>query len=131
MRLQQRNVKPVKWKTFLGKKAIMDAEGYETGEYELEYGELQEAKMSVSAYSGSRSGLTASMGGDKVESFGISESYDRILLCEDLTIDINAESKVYITERTGEKEYIVKKIAESLNVLAIAVRRAMKDEESN
>lgn len=101
---------------YLGKTRNTDSQGYYTGESSINYDTPVECKANISAARGEAS----------TEPFGNDVDYDRtIVTCEDLPID--EQSILWIGISTDNPHnYIVKKVAKSLNVLSIAVKKVEK-----
>lgn len=110
MRCLERNKTPIKYALYLGKVDVVDSSGNKTGEKTLSYGDAVSMKACVSE------------GGQaQVEQFGTDLQYDRVLVMETCPFDENAI--LWIDDLTGEHDYVVSKIAKSLNSVLVAVRR--------
>ena len=125
MKLQKRNLKSVWYCLYSGKEAITDADNYETGEYRVAYEEPVEIKCNVSP----------AMGQSQVEMFGNLESYDKVIVTDDINCPID-ESTVLFIDKVPQKEngayifdydYVVRRVAKSLNSIAIAVSKVKVD----
>ena len=122
MRTMVRNKIPIFYANYRDKLPIQDEYGNMTGEYKVSYDTPTEIKANVSAVSGE---VTTRLFGDDV-------SYDRIIVLDDPKFPI-AESSILwidnlpvIAEDGSTKtpnDYIVKRVAPSLNSLSIAVSR--------
>lgn len=119
MRLLSRDKVQVSYALFSSKSPITDSEGRKTGEYSIEYSEPVGLMASVSPESGS----------SRPDLFGTDISYSRVLLTDaSCPIDENAIVFVDVTPcRSGgqwNNDYVVSKVATSLNFRAIALRRS-------
>ena len=100
------------------KEEITDEYGNKTGEYEVVYGSPVKCKGNISAAQG------------EIESrqFGDSESYDKVIVLNNANIPIDeysilwVDSLPYINDNTPH-DYIVKKVARSLNSISIAISK--------
>lgn len=104
------------------KNEIIDEYGNKTGEYEITYGKPVKCKANISAEQG------------EIQSrqFGDSVVYDRVIVLCDKNIPIDEFSILWIDNPPIIKEdgstdtphdYIVKKVANSLNVKSIAISK--------
>lgn len=93
---------------------LFDEYGNETGEGEAVYSEPIEAKMNISP----------TRGETETMQFGDAFLYDRVIVMELPAPDINEQSILWI-DRTPEggipHDYIVKRVAKSLNSVSVAV----------
>lgn len=94
----------------------------ETGEYVTGYAAPVECKANISPASG------ASI----TEQFGNLENYDKVIVLSDMTCPITETTVLYIDtppvydETTGDYgpyDYVVRRVAKSINHIAIAVRK--------
>lgn len=143
MKSLQRNKREFYYSNYAGKKPVLDDSGYETGEYEIMYTPPLRAKANISA----------AQGETQIEQFGTSITYDRVIVTtKRLPIDENSilwvdvlpdfGNKALKTERgklinsengevllaedaeaPGNYDYIVKKVATSLNSMSIAISK--------
>ena len=121
MRCLLRNMREFYYARYEGKNEIEDEYGNKTGEYEVVYGEPMKCRANISAAQG------------EVQSrqFGESESYDKVIVLDDVSIPIDEYSILWVDslpfDKTDEKvaphDYIVKKVARSLNSVSIAIRK--------
>ena len=125
MRLQKRNLKSVWYCLYAGKSAVKDEDDFETGEYEVTYQNPVEIKCNVSP----------AMGQSQLGMFGNLESYDKVIVTDDINCPID-ESTVLFIDRVPTKEdgeyvfdydYVVRRVAKSLNSIAIAVSKVTVD----
>jgi len=110
MKPLKRNQRPYRCALYLGKEEIL-VDGKRTGEWRLLYSEPIDAKANISA---GRGETTA-------QPFGTSVEYDRILIPNDEPLDEN--SLLWIDRLDGEHDYIVTKVADSLNGRQVAVKK--------
>lgn len=110
-----RNESKVFFKQYLGKKEVVDVNGYKTGSFAPQYGELQSAYMTVSSNRGSA----------ETEMFGSMEAYDRTMITADIHCPINEESILWLdgVDTKEAHNYVVTKRAPWKNSIAYAVRK--------
>ncbi len=114
MRCLDRNKRSVWYANALDPIPINDEQGNLTGEYETPYTDPQEIYANVSA----------AVGEAEVLQFGNDVLYDKTIVIEELDLPIDETSVMWIdTAPDKPHDYIVKKVAKSLNVLAVAVSR--------
>lgn len=87
----------------------------ETGEYEVSYDEPEYARGNISPAKGAVA----------VEVFGSAEGYDRVLVVDDPNTPIDEYTVLWVdTDDTDEPyDYIVRKVARSLNSASIAISK--------
>ena len=87
----------------------------ETGEYEVSYDEPEYARGNISPAKGAVA----------VEVFGSTEGYDRVLVIDDPDTPIDEYTVLWVdTDDTDEPyDYIVRKVARSLNSASIAISK--------
>lgn len=125
MRLQQRNLKSIWYCLYAGKQAVTDDDGYETGEYEVTYQTPVQIKCNVSP----------AMGQSQLGMFGNLESYDKVIVIDDMSCPIDENTVLFIdrvpTRKDGvyvfNYDYVVRRVAKSLNSIAIAVSKVKVD----
>lgn len=112
MRTMLINERTFYYALYLGKE-LVEKDGYYTGEREVTYTDPVAAKANISAARGEA----------YVDQFGANVDYDKIIVtCEDLPID--EYSVLWIdADPTGPYDYVVRKVAKSLNVLSIAASK--------
>lgn len=122
MRCLLRNMRDFYFALYENKVDIEDEYGNKTGEYEIVYGKPIKSKANISAAQG------------EVQSrqFGDSESYDKVITLGDIDTPINEYSILWVdnlptiesdgTTKTPH-DYIVKKVAKSLNVVSVAISK--------
>lgn len=119
MRCLDRNKRTFWYARALKPESLTDEEGYLTGEHDTPYSLPQEARGNISA----------AVGEAEVLQFGNDVSYDRTIVVEgtDLPIDETSvlwvDVKPRINGRDSPYDYVVKKVAKSLNVTAIAISK--------
>jgi hypothetical protein len=120
MRTLERNKQKVYYAQYNGKKSVIDEYGNQTGEYEILYFPPVLIKLNVSAAKGEYS----------TRQFGDTENYDKVLITDDLNIPITETSVLWIDNLDTSKphDYVVKKIAKSLNSVSIAVSKVIVSE---
>lgn len=123
MRCLKRNKVSFYYANIIGSEEVTDENGYKTGETRLIYDKPKELKANISV----------AQGEVVFQLFGGNESYDKIIVSDDVNIPINEYSALWIDtvplfdeiskEVITPNDYIVKKIARSLNSISIAVSR--------
>lgn len=130
MRCLNRNKRSFYYALFIEKRPIMDEYGNETSENEIVYGKPVSCKGNISAARGETA----------TRQFGEDEGYDRVIVLDkpDTPIDEYAvlwvdsipsltEKGELATDENGEVvtpwDYIVKKVARSLNSVSIAISK--------
>ena len=114
MRGLKRNETPVYYRRYIGTEDAKDDYGHLTGEKVLSYADPVSISASVSPASGRVS----------EQLFGTSLDYDYTILSHDKEPPIREEDLILL----GSSVCTVKRIARSLNVLAIAVKRVNANE---
>ena len=122
MKALARNKSRICYANFRAKNPIQDEYGNLTGEYDIVYDNPVEIKANVSA----------ARGESTTRQFGEDESYDRVIVMDDPTVPINVSSILWIDALPEIKadgstdtpyDYIVKRVALSLNSVSIAVSK--------
>ena len=122
MRTLDYNKKTFYYCLFSGKTKILDANGNFTGDYTSGYAEAVKAKGNISAASGSAD----------MEQFGTDIAYDKVVVLQGTNWDIDEHTVLFVgIEPSYEDEqhtqpkynYIVTKVAESLNHTTLAIKR--------
>lgn len=122
MRTLNRNTTVFYYALYEGKEPIVDDYGNATGEYEVKYSQLHKFSANISAANGKAD----------VEQFGANVDYDKIVVGDNMFPKIDEYSIMWIDtvpviDNEGKTEtphdYIVKKIARSLNNVSIAVSK--------
>mgnify|MGYP000755020998 FL=1 len=120
MRVMERN-KSVYWYLLYDRKEpVKDEEGHETGDTRVVYKEAVKRRDNVSAATGSA----------QVEQFGNFISYDKVIVTDDLTCPIDENTVLFIDKSPEYNDdgnplydYIVKRVARSLNSISYAVSK--------
>lgn len=115
LRTLERNKQIIYYALYEGKEPVLDEYGNETGEYEILYSFPTALRINVSAARGEYS----------TRQFGDTEKYDKVLMTDDLNVPITETSILWIDslDTTKPHDYIVKKVAKSLNSVSIAVSK--------
>lgn len=130
MKCMDRNKSPFFYALYEGKEEIEDDYGNATGEYALKYGNPI----------GSSANISAAKGETSTRQFGESEDYDRVIVFDNnappideysvLWVDtepqINEDGSLAVDEGGNvitSHDYIVKKVARSLNNISIAISK--------
>ena len=121
MRCMVRNMRNFYYATYEGKLELEDEYGNPTGEYEVIYSEPMKCKGNVSA----------AQGEIQSRQFGDSESYDKVIVLDDVNIPIDEYSILWVdnlpTVHEGDgalaHDYIVKEVARSMNSVSIAIKK--------
>lgn len=114
MRLLKRNLKPIHYCLYQGNQPIYDEDGYETGETTIGYADPVKMMVNVSPASGyAQTGM-----------FGNLESYDKVVITDDMDCPIDENTMLYIDADLTEKpDYVVKRVAKALNHISYAVSK--------
>lgn len=122
MRGLVRNKTKFYYASYIDKTEIVDEYGNATGEYEISYSNPQERKANISAAQGEM----------QSRQFGESESYDKVIVLDDRNAPIDEHSILWVDtlpllNKDGTTDtphdYIVKKVARSLNGVSLAIRK--------
>ena len=122
MRCMARNKSKFYYASYIGETEIIDEYGNATGEYEVSYSNPIEVLGNVSAAQGEM----------QSRQFGESESYDKVIVLDDRNAPIDEHSLLWVDtlphlNNDGSTEtphdYIVKRIARSLNGVSIAISK--------
>lgn len=112
MRCLSRNKQRVYYALSLGKVPMRDADGNLTGEYELQYDFPCHVMANVSA----------ARGAAEAEQFGITEQYSKTLTMDECPFEEDSILWVGKTPRQGTHNYVVTRIAKSLNSVTVAIK---------
>lgn len=122
MRALERNKQSFYYRLYTGSDMQHDDDGFETGENSSEYGEPVQLSGNISPARGDIS----------IEQFGNSIQYDKVIVIDDTSCPID-EKAVLLVDHTPaydgkgqlviEYDYIVRKVARSLNSVSIAVQK--------
>jgi hypothetical protein len=120
VRTLERNKQTIYYALYEGKEPLTDEYGNPTGEYEVLYSEPVFLKINVSAARGEY----------ETRLFGDMENYDKVLVTDDLSLPITEASILWIDslDTTKPHDYIVKKVAKSLNTISYAVTKVKLSE---
>lgn len=114
MVLMHRNLQTVYYALWTAKTAITDTNNDETGEYEDVYSDPVAMKCNVSP---ERSYALEEM-------FGPMTPYERVIITSDMTCPVDETSVFWIdVPTTSPYNYIVRRVAKSLNHISITVRK--------
>lgn len=122
MRCMQRNKVKFFYALYEGKEAITDEYGNVTGEYAVKHGNPIEFFANISAAKGET----------QTRQFGENESYDKVIVLDSDSPSIDEYSNLWVDVIPELKEdgttdtphdYVVKKVAKSLNVTSIAISK--------
>ena len=115
MRCMVRNKQKFYYALYIGKNELKDEYGNLTGEYEVVYGNPVETKGNVSS----------AMGEIQVQQFGGSEGYDKVIVLDNPNTPIDEYSILLVDTlpHFAPHDYIVKKVARSLNSVSIAISK--------
>jgi len=99
---------------------LVDEWGNESGEYRTGYLDPVEMRANISPASGA----------SVTEQFGNLDNYDKVIVTTDMSCPIDENSVLYINSepvKTGDNwspyDYVVRRVARSLNGLSIAIRK--------
>ena len=113
MRTLLRNKTPIYYALYLGRTAMVDTDGNETGDFTETYTEPVCMWANVSANKGEAF----------VEPFGADLDYTKSIITDDLTCPITETSRLWIDrEPTAPYNYAVVRVAKSLNHITFAVQ---------
>lgn len=122
MRGMIRNKSKFYYASYIGKTEIIDEYGNATGEYKILYSILNEGSANISAAQGEL----------KFRQFGESESYDKVIVLDDINTPIDEYSILWVDtlptlnedgSTTTPHDYIVTRKAKSLNTVILAIRK--------
>lgn len=119
MKIMERNKQTFWFCQFLGTAPIEDEDGYETGTPTL-YSEAESFRANVSAANGTT----------QLQQFGNLAGYDKVIVTDDTTCPIGEETVLFLDKEPEYDEdgkplydYIVKRVARSLNAVSVAVAK--------
>lgn len=120
MKTMERNKQRFFYLLYDRKKPVKDEDGNETGEETVIYKEAVSFRANVSAATGA----------SQVEQFGNLTGYDKVIVTDDLTCPIDENSVLFLDKEPEYDEdgkplydYMVKRVAKSLNSVSIAVTK--------
>lgn len=119
MRIMARNKRKFYYALYDNKTPIT-ADGYETGEYQVNYAEPVCMMANISAATGT----------SQVEQFGNFISYDKVIVTDDMSCPIDENTVLFIDKEPEEDndgnliyDYIVRRVAKSINSISIAISK--------
>lgn len=120
MKLMERNKVHFWYCLFDRKEPILDEDGNDTGDQKVFYAEAVPIRANVSSATGTA----------QIEQFGNLDHYDKVIVTEDMSCPID-ETTVLFVDKEPEYDaegqplydYIVRRVARSLNVVAYAIRK--------
>ena len=118
MRCLERNKQTVYYALYSNETIQYDSEGYETGESSVGYSKPVAISVNVSPARGQAN----------VEMFGETLNYDRVIVTDDMSCPISETSVLWVGDAPDADgdvpyDYIVRKVARSLNSISIAISR--------
>ena len=119
MKLMKRNLKPVYYCLYADRKPLLDSDGNESGESGVTYTEPVKLMCSVSPATGYA----------QANMFGNLESYDKVLITDDMDCPIDENTVLFIDKDPQFKDgkptfdYTVRRVAKSLNTISYAVSK--------
>ena len=139
MKLMSRNLKSIWYCPYQSKEAVVDTDNNETGEQRIVYGTPVEMKVNVSP----------AVGRAQQEQFGTLESYDKVVVTDDMNCPIDENTVMFIdrmpefepastsgtfsttssaTVLVNVPDYIVKRVAKSLTHISYGVTKVNVDD---
>lgn len=122
MRCMTRNKRKFYYASYIGETEVIDEYGNSTGEYNLGY------ENPIKTFGN----ISAAQGEMQSRQFGESESYDKVIVLDDINTPIDEYSILWVDTLPHLNEdgstdtphdYVVKKIAKSLNGVSIAISK--------
>lgn len=122
MRTLSRNKTVFYYALYEGKEPLADEYGNATGEYGVRYSKPEKFKANISAANGKA----------ETEQFGTNVDYDKVIVGDGIFPNIDEYSVLWIDtapvfnaegETDTPHDYIVKKVAKSLNSVSVAVSK--------
>ena len=119
MRLMKRNQTAIYYCLYKGKEPLLDEDGNETSEYRILYERPVKLMCSVSHATGDA----------QVNMFGNLDSYDKVLITNDMSCPIDENTVLFVDSKPGYRQgkpafdYTVKRVAKSLNTISYAVSK--------
>lgn len=120
MKVMERNKRTFWYCLYDRKEPIIDEDGNETGEEQIVYKPAQSLRTNISAASGS----------SQVEQFGNLAGYDKVIVLDDTSCPIDENTVLFIDKEPEYDDdgkplydYMVKRVAKSLNSVSIAVTK--------
>lgn len=122
MRCMNRNKVKFYYALYEGREPILNEQGRKTGQYKVIHGNPIEEHANISAAKGET----------QTRQFGENESYDKVIVMDFITPPIDEYSVLWVDTMpelndAGEvitpHDYVVKKVAKSLNSVSIAISK--------
>lgn len=120
MKLLRRNLRLINYCTFDKKEPVVDEQGFETSEDMIIYNTAVELLCNVSTAKGYA----------QVEVFGNLDNYDKVIITDNMECPIDENTVLFVdkspeydTDGTPVYDYIVKRVAKSLNNISIAIAK--------
>ena len=121
MKIMERNKRTLWYLLYDRNAHAVDAEGNETGEEIIGYKPAVALRANVSPASGS----------SQVEQFGNLAGYDKVIVTDDMSCPIDENTVLFVDKEPEYREadgkplydYIVKRVAKSMNIIAYAVTK--------
>lgn len=120
MKLMKRNLFPIHYCLYKGKEPLLDDSGYETGETRISYEFPVSLLCSVSPATGYA----------QVNMFGNLESYDKVLITDDMSCPIDENTVLFVDKEPEFSQegvplfdYRVRRVAKSLNNISYAISK--------
>lgn len=115
MKCLKRNLRPVYYCLYQSEADITDSAGNYTGETSVTYAAPVKILANVSPATGQ----------SNMEMFGNLTDYDRVIVSDDTTLPIDENTVLYVDRAPteGAYDYVVRRVAKSLNFVAIAARK--------
>lgn len=121
MKIMERNKRTLWYLLYDRKAPAVDAEGNEAGEEIIVYKPAVALRANVSPASGS----------SQVEQFGNLAGYDKVIVTDDMSCPIDENTVLFVDKEPEYREadgkplydYIVKRVAKSMNIIAYAVTK--------
>ena len=120
MRCLTRNKSKFYYASYIGETETIDENGHATGEYEVSYSKPVKIFGNVSAAQGEM----------QSRQFGESESYDKVIVLNDINAPIDEHSILWVDtlphlnedgSTDTPNDYVVRRVARSLNGVSIAI----------
>jgi len=126
MKCLERNKSKFFYALYDSEEAVVDEYGNATGEHNVKHGDPIECHANVSAAKGETS----------ARQFGENESYDKVIVLDDMNISIDEQTILWVDTlptldedgaTSTPHDYVVKKVARSLNSVSIAISKVKVD----
>lgn len=127
MKCLERNKSEIYICFYQGKCELTDSEGFDTGEVEHTYTAPLPIKACVSSAHGNA----------QIQMFGLQLEYDKTITFDDVNLPITEAALFFIdkppkydyeSHTLQNKDYVVKAVSKSLNVITVAVQKVNDDE---